>query len=155
LYLLAIYSLPTFLTLNPAYAPAAWQIYEEITMKMKAKLIAALLVAALTPFGALSTTHVYASGAIAVDDAIGDTPGYGVATGEDTQAEAARAALKKCKKVGNSDCRVVVKFEKCGAYAASKKYFGVGTGSTKAEARENALEECGNSACKVIVSDCE
>ncbi len=125
-------------------------------MKINSKMFVALVVAAVIPvFGSLSSTNVYAAGAIAVDDAIGDTPGYGTAVGEDTQGEAAKAALKKCKKVGNTDCRVVVKFEICGAYAASKKYFGVGTGSTRAEARANALEECGNSACKVIVSECE
>jgi hypothetical protein len=124
-------------------------------MKIKSKIFVALMAVAMIPFGTLSSVNAYAAGAIAVDDAIGDTPGYGIVTGEDTQSEAAKAALKKCKKVGNSDCRVVVKFEICGAYAASKKYFGVGTGSTKAEARANALEECGNSACKVIVSDCE
>jgi hypothetical protein len=124
-------------------------------MNIKSKIFVALMAVAMVPFGSLSSVNAYAAGAIAVDDAIGDTPGYGVATGEDTQGEAAKAALKKCKKVGNTDCRVVVKFEICGAYAASKKYFGVGTGSTKAEARANALEECGNSACKVIVADCE
>ncbi len=124
-------------------------------MKTKSQLFAALLVAVLIPFGSLSATNVYAAGAIAVDDAVGDEPGFGTSIGEDTQAEAAKAALKECKKAGNSDCRVVVRFEKCGAYAHSKKYFGVGTGSTKAKARENALAECGNSACKILVVECE
>ncbi len=124
-------------------------------MKTKSQLFAALLVAALIPFGSLGGASAYAAGAIAVDDAVGDEPGFGTAIGEDTQAEAAKAALKECKKVGNSDCRVVVRFEKCGAYAHSKKYFGVGTGSTKAKARDAALAECGNSACKILVVECE
>ena len=116
---------------------------------MNKKLIVAALIACLMPFGA------YAAGAIAVDDEMGEEPGYGIALGEDTQSDAAKTAMKNCRKVGNHECRVVVKFEKCGAYAASKKYFGVGTGSTKAKARDAALEECGNSNCKIIVADCE
>ncbi|HEY8357355.1 MAG TPA: DUF4189 domain-containing protein [Ramlibacter sp.] len=110
----------------------------------------ALLAAFVIPVG------VQAAGAIAVDDEQGDTePGYGVVVGADTREAAGRDAMKECRKSGNKNCKVVVRFDKCGAYAGSKNYFGVGWGTTKAAANAMALKECGNGACKVHVSECE
>ncbi len=98
----------------------------------------------------------FAAGAIAVDDEQGDDePGYGIVVGEDTREDAGREALKACRKSGNTDCKVVVRFDKCGAYAASKKYYGIGYGSSLNKAKSMALDACGNSNCKVLVSDCE
>jgi hypothetical protein len=97
-----------------------------------------------------------AVGAIAVDDEVGDTdPGYGFSTGHANKDEARRAAMAECKKAGNDNCKFAVWFETCGAYAASKKYYGVGWGSTAAAAKRMALEKCGNSACKIKVAECE
>ena len=96
-----------------------------------------------------------AIGAIAVDDAEGDDPGYGFVTGYDSKDEARKAALKECKNAGNDNCRLVVWFETCGAYAASEKYYGTGWGSTLAQAERKAVEDCGGKSCKVVVSDCE
>lgn len=99
---------------------------------------------------------VFATGAIAVDDAEGDAePGYGIATGHANKADAQREAIKQCRKAGNDSCKVAVWFESCGAYASSKKYSGVGFGATLAKAETMALKECGASACKVQISECE
>jgi hypothetical protein len=97
-----------------------------------------------------------AAGAIAVDDEAGakaEDVGYGIGSG-DSREEAAADAKKQCKKAGNSDCKVVVRYDTCGAYAASKNYTGVGWGNSEGEAKSNALEACG-SGCKVVVSDCQ
>jgi hypothetical protein len=98
----------------------------------------------------------FAAGAIAVDDEEGETdPGYGVITGAKSREEASRQALAECRKHGNKECKVVVRFDKCGAYAGSKKYFGVGWGNTLQAAQKKALEECGQGSCKVLVAECE
>jgi hypothetical protein len=114
-------------------------------------LIRLLAVASLIlPLGA------FAAGAIAVDDEEGETdPGYGVVTGMGSRDEAAREALKECRKQGNKECKVAVRFDKCGAYAASKKYSGIGYGRSEDVARTMAMNECGNRACKIIVAECE
>ncbi|MGY8904250.1 MAG: DUF4189 domain-containing protein [Burkholderiales bacterium] len=98
----------------------------------------------------------FAVGAIAVDDQQGDSePGYGISTGASSKQEAQRQAVKECRKAGNDSCKVVVWFETCGAYAASRNYFGIGYGSTLEKAERMALKECGHNRCKVHVSDCE
>lgn len=98
---------------------------------------------------------VFAAGAIAVDDEEGESdPGYGFATGESTREEAGKAALKQCRESGNKNCKVVARFDACGAYAASKKYYGAGWGSTKQKAESMALEKC-EGGCKIVVSECE
>ena len=100
--------------------------------------------------------QVFAFGAIAVDDAADDNDaGYGFVTGEDSEAAAKAAALKQCKSGGNDNCRVVVWFKACGAYASSKNYYGWGYGNTKKAATSMALEKCGKDSCKVVISECE
>ena len=99
----------------------------------------------------------YAAGAIAIDDEVGqhhDEVGYGVAVGEHSRDEAAGAAMKRCRKEGNANCRVVVRFDKCGAYATSQTHFGVGWGNSQRAAQTMALNECGSN-CRVAVSECE
>jgi Domain of unknown function (DUF4189) len=121
--------------------------------KMKLKT---LYRAALTLTAALCMSSAFAVGAIAVDDEEGeDEPGYGFSSGHDTKEEASKAAMRECKKAGNTACKVVVWFETCGAYAASKKYYGVGWGSNAAKASQMALDKCGNRACKIKISECE
>lgn len=106
--------------------------------------------------GLLLSVNAFATGAIAVDDQVGDDePGYGLVVGHDDKESASKAALKECRKAGNKACKVVVWFEKCGAYASSKKYYGVGWGATEAAATKMALSKCGNSACEVKVAECE
>lgn len=99
---------------------------------------------------------VFAVGAIAVDDEVGETdPYYGFATGEDSKEDARKMAMQYCREAGGANCRVVVWFETCGAYAASKKYYGYGYGKTKAKATSDALERCANKNCQVVVAECE
>jgi hypothetical protein len=106
--------------------------------------------------GLVLSLNVFATGAIAVDDEVGDEePGYGLVVGHDDKASASKAALAECKKAGNKACKVVVWFEKCGAYAASKKYYGVGWGASEAAASKMAMDKCGNKACEVKLAECE
>ena len=115
------------------------------------KKIAALLLAATIAL----PMHVYAVGAIAVDDQMGEKdPAWGVSTGEESEAAAKKAALKYCKENGDN-CKVVAWFKTCGAYASSAKYYGYGWGDTKAIATKKALEMCGQNSCKVVVAECE
>lgn len=99
-----------------------------------------------------------AAGAIAVDDAEGmkaGDVGYGTATGYSTREAAGDAALQNCKDEGNTNCKVVVRFDTCGAYAGSADYFGIGWGKSEKAAQSAALDQCGNKSCKIVVSDCE
>jgi hypothetical protein len=116
------------------------------------KKIAALFLA----LSLLGPSSAFAYGAIAVDDDVGDSdPGYGIATGEASEAAAKKAALAKCKKAGNDNCKVAVWFKGCGAYASSKKYSGAGWGKTEEIAKAKALEKCGSERCKIQVSECD
>ncbi|MBI2768063.1 MAG: DUF4189 domain-containing protein [Burkholderiales bacterium] len=109
-----------------------------------------VLASLILPLGA------FAAGAIAVDDEEGENdPGYGIVTGSSSRDAAGAAALAECRKQGNKNCKVAVRFDTCGAYASSKKNSGIGFGGTIGLARAKALEDCGANACKIIVSDCE
>ena len=111
---------------------------------------------ALAAAALIAPSLSFAVGAIAVDDQVGDTePGYGFVTGADSKDAAKAGALKQCRESGNDNCKFMVWFESCGAYAASKKYYGVGWGSSEAKAREMALSRCGNNNCKVVIAECE
>ncbi len=115
------------------------------------KAFAAMILAAtlLAPSGAL------AIGAIAVDDSVGDRdPAYGFSYGFDSRKAAERKALGYCAERGDN-CRVVVWFETCGAYASSDHYYGYGYGVSKRIAIDNALAMCAHRGCKVVVSACE
>jgi hypothetical protein len=99
----------------------------------------------------------FATGAIAVDDQPGSKPsdaGYGIGFG-DTKESAQKAALAKCNSMGNTSCKVVVWFEKCGAYASSNEKYGIGwSNASEDEAKSKALDQCGNNQCRVVASDC-
>lgn len=98
----------------------------------------------------------FAIGAIAVDDEAGDhDAGYGLAVGHDSKEEAMSAAMKLCKDAGNTGCRVVSWFETCGAYAASEDTFGPGWGKDASSAQKMAMTKCGDSDCRIIVTECE
>lgn len=104
----------------------------------------------------LAASGAFAAGAIAVDDEEGSKAadvGFGIGTGT-SREEAGRDALKQCKKAGNAECKVVVRYDTCGAYAASKTVGGAGWGSNEADAKANALQACG-AGCAIVVSDCQ
>jgi hypothetical protein len=114
-------------------------------------LAAALVLSLVTPISA------FAIGAIAVDDVEGDSAsdvGYNVVGGFDSELSAKGAALKACRDAGNKNCKIGVWYKRCGAYASSKDATGWGTGGSKSEASQNALDGCG-AGCKVVVADCE
>ena len=99
----------------------------------------------------------FAAGAIAVDDDEGDAIkdiGYGIATNESSRASAGEAAMRNCRKEGNKNCKLVVRFDQCGAYAANKKSYGVGWGTSEGAPKRMALDQCGG-GCRVVISDCE
>ncbi|MBV8618688.1 MAG: DUF4189 domain-containing protein [Curvibacter sp.] len=119
-------------------------------LKIKS-LVAATIISLIAPISA------FAIGAIAVDDADGDSAsdvGYNVVGGFDSESSAKNAALKACRDAGNKNCKIGVWYKRCGAYASSKEANGWGTGGTKAEASQNALDGCGG-GCKIVVADCE
>lgn len=105
---------------------------------------------------ALIPATAQAIGSIAIDDRVGeDEPGYGISVGYATKEEAIKRALQECRKAGNTNCKMRVWFEGCGAYAASNQYFGVGWGRNQEIAEEKALQQCGNKHCEIKVSECD
>lgn len=115
------------------------------------KAFAAVILAA----GVLAPASAFAIGAIAVDDSVGDRdPAYGFSYGLDSRQAAERKALGYCAQHGDN-CKVVVWFETCGAYASSDHYYGYGYGVSKQVAIDDALEMCGHRGCRVVVSACE
>ena len=102
------------------------------------------------------SSEALAVGAIAIDDRVGETtPGYGFALGRRDKEEARRAAMAECRRAGNNKCEFKVWFESCGAYAASKRYYGVGWGGTAGAAKKMALQNCGRPACEIKIAKCE
>ncbi|MGU3539107.1 DUF4189 domain-containing protein [Methylobacterium sp. A54F] len=119
------------------------------------KFIAAALLAACLGSSTLGSSTALAAGAFAVDtergQAAGDE-GYGIGWG-DTREEAGAAALRECRKVGNNGCKVVARFDSCGAYVSNRTSYGVGWGRTEGAAKQMAFDQCPN--CKLVLSECE
>jgi hypothetical protein len=94
---------------------------------------------------------------IAVDDSYADDEdvGYGYSTGHATDAAASTGALEECKNSDNANCRVALTYKACGALASLKRKLGVGEGATKQVAEQAATKACAQSACKILVSECE
>jgi hypothetical protein len=104
---------------------------------------------------ALMATPSLAAGAIAVDTEEGQRAGeegYGLGWG-DSRDEAGRAAMRKCRGAGNDSCKVVARFDTCGAYGSNRTTYGVGWGRTEAAARAMALENC--PTCRIVLAECE
>jgi hypothetical protein len=115
------------------------------------KIIKAALCLSLAYSGA-----AFGYGAIAVDDARGESdPGYGFFIGAHSREAAERGALRECRRHGNDRCKVAVWFETCGAYAASRRYYGIGWGASMRQARNMALDQCGHERCRIVVARCE
>jgi hypothetical protein len=124
-------------------------------INMRSLVAAAVLTVML---GLAHAGAAWAWGAIAVDHDYGEDPedsGYVlVAQHHATRAAAAADALTTCQDNGDN-CEVVLTFQKCGAYAASKTRFGVGVATTLKRAEQRAVAACGRGDCQVVVSDCE
>ena len=63
--------------------------------------------------------------------------------------------MEACQSEGNTECKVVLKFRNCCAYAASRNNYGGGTGGTMVAAEKSAPTNCGEAECIAIVCDCE
>lgn len=93
-------------------------------------------------------------GALSIDLMKADrSPYYGIGGGT-SEDEAAKAAMKFCGEAGGKECKVVVTYNQCGAYAASKTGGGWGKSATKKTAETQALAGCNSESCKIVVSDC-
>ncbi len=106
----------------------------------------------------LSAGTALAWGAIAVDDEFEEDPadaGYAIVTGDATRSAAAADALSTCQESGNQNCRLVLTFQLCGAYASSKAPSGAGAGATVQQAEQRALADCNGPDCRIVVSDCQ
>jgi hypothetical protein len=105
-----------------------------------------------------SSGAAWSWGAIAVDDSYGDEPsgvGYGFATEASSRQEASTGALEVCRSEGNTECKVMLTFKTCGAYAASHTRYGTAVGATLTAAEKRALTECDGADCIIVVSGCE
>jgi hypothetical protein len=103
----------------------------------------------------LMSSSAWAAGAIAVDTEEGQKAGeegYGIGWG-DSRDEAGRAAMRKCRSAGNDSCKVVARFDTCGAYGSNRTTYGVGWGATEGAAKRMALENC--PTCRIVLSECE
>ena len=97
-----------------------------------------------------------AAGAIAIDEDVTNVKAsYSVTVGALSNEQAGRQALAGCGSLGNKACQVAVRFETCGAYAASPTNYGTGFGRTSAAAQAMAMNVCGHSACQVVVAKCD
>ena len=121
------------------------------------KLLSVVTLATIVAFGA---SQAFARDAqydsIAVSDARGvaaGDAGYGVGQG-DSQAESNEGAMHECTSHHNTNCKLVLTYEICGAYASSANHAGTGTGRSAVEASKNALDACAHDSCKVVVADC-
>lgn len=121
-------------------------------MTIAGRVIAGLVFGAV--IGAASVASAGGWGAIAVDYR-GDPSStvYGIGRGGDV-GEAGRAATSLCVKAGGNNCRVVVSYTQCGAFAAGTSNVGWGMAMDKGTAEANARAGCGSSSCRVVVSDC-
>jgi hypothetical protein len=121
------------------------------------KLFGVVSVASIVDFGASQTFGRDAQyDSIAISDArgvAGGDAGYGVGQG-DSQADANEGAMHECRTHGNANCKLVLTYGMCGAYASSMNHAGTGMGRTAVEASKNALDACAHDNCKVVVADC-
>lgn len=96
------------------------------------------------------------AGAIAIAPTANNAvPKFGIVVRYKTMAEAEKAAVEKCMASGGVNCRVVERFDRCGAIAASEVAFGIGVGKDGRLARNKALSICGSVECRVLDNACE
>lgn len=99
-----------------------------------------------------------AAGAIATDDEeAGPNSVYALVTGAASREDAGYAALAECRKNSGKHCKVMARFDRCGAYAASagKRRYGVGWGDSADIARSMAIGKCSDRSCKLQALECE
>jgi hypothetical protein len=119
-------------------------------------LLAAAMLAAFVSLAYAGSA--FAWGAIVVDHDYGEDPedsGYVMITQKHPTSQAAASeAMLACQENGDH-CEVMLTFQKCGAYAASKTNFGVGAAASLKAAERRAVASCKGAGCRVVVSDCQ
>ena len=104
-----------------------------------------------------SSAHAgdYAWGAISIDaSSASASPAYGIGGGA-SESEATDNAQKFCKEAGGGKgCKVMVTYEKCGAFASNGHEAGWGKAPTKGQAEANAMQACEKKDCALVTSDC-
>lgn len=101
-----------------------------------------------------SSLPAFATGAIAISEGDGSRPGYGFSVRQPSRGAAEHRALRKCEEQ-NNECRVVMWFDVCGAYALSREHAGIGYGRSESRAEEEAMDACGSRGCHIVISVCE
>jgi len=86
-------------------------------------------------------------GAIAIDLADTELP-YGVGGG-DSEPKAVDNAMRFCRQAGGKACKLVVTYNACAAYAASRAGGASGRGATKKAAEAQALAAC-EDRCRIV-----
>jgi hypothetical protein len=110
----------------------------------------------LVAFAVVCAMPANAAGAIATDDEEAGTV-YALVTGASSREDAGNTALAECRRHGGKHCKVMARFDRCGAYAAlaRKRLVGAGWGDSGEAARSMALAKCADHACKVQALECE
>jgi hypothetical protein len=112
----------------------------------------------LLAFGGLLFASVSASadswGAISIDLKTAETEPYFGVGGGGSEDEATANAQKFCAEAGGAECKTVVTYQQCGAYAASKTGGGWGKSTTQKTAEDQAMAGCNDDGCKIVTSDC-
>jgi hypothetical protein len=117
--------------------------------KMKNLIVVAL-------FAMAWSLPAQAAGAIATDDEESGSV-YALVTGASSREDAGNTALAECRKHGGKHCKVMARFDRCGAYAAlaGKHLYGAGWGDSIEVARSMALAKCADHSCKIQALECE
>ncbi|MBE9608305.1 DUF4189 domain-containing protein [Chitinilyticum piscinae] len=101
------------------------------------------------------SSYSAAFGAIAIDqNDSSNAPAYGFSINQPSRQIAQQVAVDYCRQYG-SNCKAIVWFETCGAYANSSRHYGYGYGATKAKASADALSMCGSNSCRIVVAECQ
>jgi hypothetical protein len=113
-------------------------------------------VVVLIMFATVCSLPAHAAGAIATDDVEAGAV-YALVTGAASRDDAGDTALAECRRNGGKHCKVMARFDRCGAFAAlaGKRLYGAGWGDSGDIARSMALAKCADHACKVQALECE
>jgi hypothetical protein len=127
-----------------------------VARRMRSAAAALAVLGVLASSAMLCPLSAHAAGAIATDDEESGAV-YALVTGAASREDAGNTALAECRKHGGKHCKVLARFDRCGAYAASagKHLYGAGWGDSAEVARASALAKCADRACKIQALECE
>jgi hypothetical protein len=93
-------------------------------------------------------------GALSIDLKTAETEPYFGVGGGSSEDEATANAQKFCAEAGGAECKTVVTYQQCSAYAASNKGGGWSKSTTQKTAEDQAMAGCNDDGCKIVTSDC-